>query len=97
MGIVVPTGYSFNLDGTAIYLTMASLFIADAMGDPLSIAEQLSLLVFMIVASKGAAGVSGAGLAMLAAGLQSHRPGIARRRRADRRHRPVHVRSPCAD
>ena len=74
VGIVVPTGYSFNLDGTAIYLTMASLFIADAMGDPLSFAEQLSLLAFMIVASKGAAGVSGAGLAVLAGGLQSHRP-----------------------
>jgi aerobic C4-dicarboxylate transport protein len=74
VGIVVPTGYSFNLDGTAIYLTMASLFIADAMGNPLSIPEQLSLLIFMIIASKGAAGVSGAGLATLAGGLQSHRP-----------------------
>src|SRR6185312_11025279 len=74
VGIVVPTGYSFNLDGTAIYLTMASLFIADAMGDPLSFPEQLSLLAFMIIASKGAAGVTGAGLATLAAGLQSHRP-----------------------
>ncbi|GAA1665466.1 aerobic C4-dicarboxylate transporter [Mycolicibacterium murale] len=74
VGIVVPTGYSFNLDGTAIYLTMASLFIADAMGNPLSIPEQLSLLLFMIIASKGAAGVSGAGLATLAGGLQSHRP-----------------------
>jgi aerobic C4-dicarboxylate transport protein len=74
VGIVVPTGYSFNLDGTAIYLTMASLFIADAMGNPLTLPEQLSLLVFMIVASKGAAGVSGAGLATLAGGLQSHRP-----------------------
>ena len=74
VGIVVPTGYSFNLDGTAIYMTMASLFIADAMGNPLSITEQLSLLVFMMVASKGAAGVSGAGLATLSAGLQSHRP-----------------------
>jgi aerobic C4-dicarboxylate transport protein len=74
VGIVVPTGYSFNLDGTAIYLTMASLFIADALGDPLSIPEQLGLLAFMMIASKGAAGVSGAGLATLAAGLQSHRP-----------------------
>ena len=74
VGIVVPTGYSFNLDGTAIYLTMASLFIADAMGKPLAIGEQLGLLLFMIVASKGAAGVTGAGLATLAAGLQSHRP-----------------------
>lgn len=74
VGVVVPTGYSFNLDGTAIYLTMASLFIADAMGQPLHFGEQLSLLAFMIIASKGAAGVSGAGLATLAGGLQSHRP-----------------------
>jgi aerobic C4-dicarboxylate transport protein len=76
VGIVVPTGYSFNLDGTAIYLTMASLFIADALGNPLSIAQQISLLLFMIVASKGAAGVTGAGLATLAGGLQSHRPDL---------------------
>jgi aerobic C4-dicarboxylate transport protein len=74
VGIVVPTGYSFNLDGTAIYLTMATLFIAEAMDDPLSIGEQISLLVFMIIASKGAAGVTGAGLATLAGGLSSHRP-----------------------
>ncbi|NEE33744.1 cation:dicarboxylase symporter family transporter, partial [Streptomyces sp. SID7982] len=67
-------GYSFNLDGTAIYLTMSSLFIANAMGDPLSAGEQISLLVFMVIASKGAAGVTGAGLATLAGGLQSHRP-----------------------
>jgi aerobic C4-dicarboxylate transport protein len=74
VGITVPTGYSFNLDGTAIYLTMASLFVADAMGEPLSLAQQVSLLVFMMIASKGAAGVTGAGLATLAGGLQSHRP-----------------------
>ncbi|MFE7948694.1 cation:dicarboxylate symporter family transporter [Streptomyces sp. NPDC057426] len=74
VGITVPTGYSFNLDGTAIYLTMASLFVAEAMGNPLSVAEQISLLAFMIIASKGAAGVTGAGLATLAGGLQSHRP-----------------------
>jgi len=74
VGVVVPTGYSFNLDGTAIYLTMASIFIADALGQPLAIGEQISLLVFMIIASKGAAGVSGAGLATLAGGLSSHRP-----------------------
>jgi aerobic C4-dicarboxylate transport protein len=74
VGVVVPTGYSFNLDGTAIYLTMASLFVAQALGDPLSIPEQLSLLGFMMIASKGAAGVSGAGLATLAGGLASHRP-----------------------
>ncbi|MGI8652121.1 MAG: cation:dicarboxylate symporter family transporter, partial [Geodermatophilaceae bacterium] len=69
VGIVVPTGYSFNLDGTAIYLTMASLFIAEATGQGLSIGEQISLLLFMIIASKGAAGVTGAGLATLAGGL----------------------------
>jgi aerobic C4-dicarboxylate transport protein len=76
VGVVVPTGYSFNLDGTAIYLTMASLFIADALGSPMSIGQQLGLLVFMMVASKGAAGVTGAGLATLAGGLQSHRPDL---------------------
>ncbi|MDT5042838.1 MAG: aerobic C4-dicarboxylate transport protein [Actinoplanes sp.] len=76
VGIVVPTGYSFNLDGTAIYLTMASLFIADAMDKPLSVSQQIGLLAFMIIASKGAAGVTGAGLATLAGGLQSHRPDL---------------------
>ncbi len=75
-GIVVPTGYSFNLDGTAIYLTMASLFIAQALGDPLSLGEQIGLLTFMIIASKGAAGVTGAGLATLAGGLAAHRPDL---------------------
>jgi len=75
-GIVVPTGYSFNLDGTAIYLTMASLFIAQALGTPLSIGGQIGLLVFMVVASKGAAGVTGAGLATLAGGLSTHRPDL---------------------
>ncbi len=74
VGVVVPTGYSFNLDGTAIYLTMASLFIAQALGNPLSIGEQISLLLFMMIASKGAAGVTGAGMATLAGGLSSHRP-----------------------
>jgi aerobic C4-dicarboxylate transport protein len=75
-GIVVPTGYSFNLDGTAIYLTMASLFIAEALGTPMSLGEQIGLLVFMIIASKGAAGVTGAGLATLAGGLSAHRPDL---------------------
>ncbi len=76
VGITVPTGYSFNLDGTAIYLTMASLFIAAGMGTPMSIPEQIALLVFMVVASKGAAGVTGAGLATLAGGLQAFRPDL---------------------
>ncbi|MBK6870249.1 MAG: cation:dicarboxylase symporter family transporter [Kineosporiaceae bacterium] len=76
VGITVPTGYSFNLDGTAIYLTMASLFIAEALDKPFSIGQQISLLVFMMIASKGAAGVTGAGLATLAGGLASHRPDL---------------------
>ncbi|MFG3145214.1 cation:dicarboxylate symporter family transporter [Streptomyces sp. NPDC048243] len=76
VGITVPTGYSFNLDGTMIYMTMASLYIADAMGTPMSIGEQIPLLLFLLVASKGAAGVSGAGLATLAGGLQSHKPAL---------------------
>jgi len=74
VGVVVPTGYSFNLDGTMIYLTMASLFVAEAMGKPMQLGEQIGLLLFMMLASKGAAGVTGAGLATLAAGLQAHRP-----------------------
>lgn len=74
VGIVVPTGYSFNLDGTAIYLTMAALFVANVMGEPMSLGEQIALLVVMIIAAKGAAGVSGAGLSTLAAGLSAHKP-----------------------
>ncbi|ONI71047.1 C4-dicarboxylate transporter DctA [Actinosynnema sp. ALI-1.44] len=74
VGITVPTGYSFNLDGTMIYLTMSTIFIAEAMGDPLDFGEQIKLLLFMMIASKGAAGVTGAGLATLAGGLSSHRP-----------------------
>jgi aerobic C4-dicarboxylate transport protein len=76
VGISVPTGYSFNLDGTMIYLTMGSLFIADAMNKPFSIGEQISLLLFMLLMSKGAAGVTGSGLAVLASGLSSQRPDL---------------------
>ena len=94
VGVVVPTGYSFNLDGTAIYLTMASLFIADAMGKPLAIGEQLSLLVFMIDRVQG-----GGRCHRCRAGGAGRRPAEpparpAGRRRPDRRHRPVHVRGP---
>ena len=75
VGIVVPTGYSFNLDGTAIYLTYGVAVHRRRDGEPAGMSgEQLGLLLFMIVASKGAAGVSGAGLATLAGGLQAHRP-----------------------
>jgi aerobic C4-dicarboxylate transport protein len=76
VGVTIPTGYSFNLDGTAIYLTMASLFIATGMGKPMNLHEQIGLLVFMIIAAKGAAGVTGAGLATLASGLQVFRPDL---------------------
>ncbi|KUO06737.1 cation:dicarboxylate symporter family transporter [Streptomyces sp. DSM 15324] len=76
VGITVPTGYSFNLDGTMIYMTMASLFVADAMGTPMAVSEQIPLLLFLLLASKGAAGVTGAGLATLAGGLQSHKPAL---------------------
>jgi aerobic C4-dicarboxylate transport protein len=72
VGIVVPTGYSFNLDGTAIYLTMAALFVGEALNKPLSLGEQISLLLFMLIASKGTAAVSGASLATFAAGIQAH-------------------------
>lgn len=76
VGVTIPTGYSFNLDGTAIYLTMASLFIATGMGKPMNLDEQVGLLAFMIIAAKGAAGVTGAGLATLASGLQVFRPDL---------------------
>jgi aerobic C4-dicarboxylate transport protein len=67
----VPTGYSFNLDGTCIYLTMASVFVAQALDVPLSLGEQLSLLAVLLLTSKGAAGVTGSGFVTLAATLQS--------------------------
>ncbi|MFZ5442592.1 MAG: C4-dicarboxylate transporter DctA [Myxococcota bacterium] len=69
--LVVPTGYSFNLDGTCIYLTMASVFVAQALDVPLSLGEQLSLLAVLLLTSKGAAGVTGSGFVTLAATLQS--------------------------
>ncbi|MDC9593327.1 dicarboxylate/amino acid:cation symporter [Xenorhabdus sp. IM139775] len=69
VGLVIPTGYSFNLDGTNIYMTMAALFIAQATGIDLSITEQISLLFVAMISSKGAAGVTGAGFITLAATL----------------------------
>jgi aerobic C4-dicarboxylate transport protein len=69
--LVVPTGYSFNLDGTCIYLTMASIFVAQAMDVPLSLGQQLALLAVLLLTSKGAAGVTGSGFVTLAATLQS--------------------------
>ena len=75
VGLVVPTGYSFNLDGTNIYMTMAAVFLAQATNTPLSITQQISLLFVAMLTSKGASGVSGAGFVTLAATLQAV-PGI---------------------
>jgi aerobic C4-dicarboxylate transport protein len=69
--LVVPTGYSFNLDGTCIYLTMAALFVAEALDVPLSIGDELALLGVLLLTSKGAAGVTGSGFVTLAATLAS--------------------------
>ena len=69
VGLVVPTGYSFNLDGTNIYMTLAALFIAQATGVELSLCDQISLLLVAMISSKGAAGVTGAGFITLAATL----------------------------
>jgi len=71
VGLVIPTGYSFNLDGTCIYLTMAALFIVQAAGQDLAIGEQIALLALTILTSKGAAGITGAGLVTLVASLQA--------------------------
>jgi aerobic C4-dicarboxylate transport protein len=70
VGIVVPSGYSFNLDGTCIYLTMAALFVAQATDTPLRIGEQIALLALLLLTSKGAAGVTGSGFIVLAATLE---------------------------
>ncbi|WP_285768585.1 dicarboxylate/amino acid:cation symporter [Peribacillus sp. SI8-4] len=69
VGLVVPTGYSFNLDGTSIYLSMAAIFIAQAYGVDLSIWQELTLLGILMLTSKGAAGVTGSGFITLAATL----------------------------
>ena len=74
VGLVVPTGYSFNLDGTNIYMTLATLFIAQALSVPLSFGDELTILVVAMLTSKGASGVTGAGFITLAATLASVRP-----------------------
>jgi aerobic C4-dicarboxylate transport protein len=71
VGLVIPTGYSFNLDGTCIYLTMASLFLAQATNTDLTLAHQLGILGVLLLTSKGAAGVTGSGFIVLAATLSS--------------------------
>ncbi len=69
VGLVIPAGYSFNLDGTSIYLTMAAVFIAQATNTPLGVTQQLGLLGILLLTSKGAAGVTGSGFVVLAATL----------------------------
>jgi aerobic C4-dicarboxylate transport protein len=73
VGLVIPAGYSFNLDGTSIYLSMATLFIAQAFGVELSLAQQLTVLGVLMVTSKGAAGVTGSGFIVLASTLSAMR------------------------
>ena len=103
VGVVLPTGYSFNLDGTCIYLTLGALFITQAAGQSMSIGEQIALCALMVLTSKGAAGITGAGLVTLTASLQafggtfftaeSIAVGIA----LGGRYRPDHERGPRAD
>jgi aerobic C4-dicarboxylate transport protein len=69
VGLVIPTGYSFNLDGTNIYMTLATLFLAQATNTPLTISQELGILVIAMITSKGASGVTGAGFVTLAATL----------------------------
>ncbi|SEI91632.1 aerobic C4-dicarboxylate transport protein [Pseudomonas linyingensis] len=71
VGLVIPTGYSFNLDGTSIYLTMAAVFIAQATDTPMDLTQQLTLLAVLLISSKGAAGVTGSGFIVLAATLSA--------------------------
>jgi aerobic C4-dicarboxylate transport protein len=71
VGLVIPAGYSFNLDGTSIYLTMATLFIAQATNTPMDLPQQLTLLAVLMLTSKGAAGVTGSGFIVLAATLST--------------------------
>ncbi|MBW2857691.1 C4-dicarboxylate transporter DctC, partial [Escherichia coli] len=71
VGLVIPTGYSFNLDGTSIYLTMAAVFIAQATNSQMDIVHQITLLIVLLLSSKGAAGVTGSGFIVLAATLSA--------------------------
>ena len=71
VGLVIPTGYSFNLDGTSIYLTMAAVFIAQATNTPMDLTQQITLLLVLLLTSKGAAGITGSGFIVLAATLSA--------------------------
>jgi aerobic C4-dicarboxylate transport protein len=71
VGVVVPAGYSFNLDGTCIYLTCSALFLAQATDTPMTLAQQIGLLLVMLITSKGAAGITGSGFIVLAATIET--------------------------
>ena len=71
VGLVIPTGYSFNLDGTSIYLTMAAVFIAQATNTPMTLIQEITLLAVLLLTSKGAAGITGSGFIVLAATLSA--------------------------
>jgi aerobic C4-dicarboxylate transport protein len=71
VGLVIPTGYSFNLDGTSIYLTMAAIFVAQATNTDLTLMQQLTILAVLLLTSKGASGVTGSGFITLAATLSA--------------------------
>lgn len=71
VGLVIPTGYSFNLDGTSIYLTMAAVFIAQSTNTHMDIIHQIALLAVLLLSSKGAAGVTGSGFIVLAATISA--------------------------
>lgn len=71
VGLVIPSGYSFNLDGTCIYLTMAAIFLAQATNTEQTLWQQIVILLILLLTSKGAAGVTGSGFIVLAATLQS--------------------------
>ena len=73
VGLVIPTGYSFNLDGTCIYLTMAAIFLAQATNTDLTLRQELGMIGILLLTSKGAAGVTGSGFIVLAATLASRR------------------------
>ena len=97
VGLVIPTGYSFNLDGTNIYMTLATLFLAQATNTHLTIWQELGILGVAMITSKGASGVTGAGFITLAATLvdRARHPDPVDRHPG--RHRQVHERMPRAD
>jgi len=97
VGLVIPTGYSFNLDGTNIYMTLATLFLAQATNTPLTFGHLLTILAIAMVTSKGASGVTGAGFVTLAATLAIVPDIPIPVTRDPGRHRQVHERVPRID